>query len=720
MMATGVNSVLNIGKGALLASQSALQVTGNNIANVDSSGYSRQAVRLEAWTALDYNPGQMGQGVQAVEVIRYFDKFIERNYLQKNSEYTRWAAMYSDMSRVESVFNESGGYGIGSVLDKFFASWEDLSQFPDDSSGRQVLVTNSQTLSGTIRSANQSLLDIEESVKSELREQVQRANQIMAEIAGLNKQINMHYVRGENNPNTLLDKRDALTRELSALIDVDVIDKGAGNYIVNARGGYSLVDGGVAYELSLDGPRVFQTKSSATTFNGGLAFDGSDGFEYTVEFVSGGAVGDVDPASGSTYAQFRVSLDGGKTWVTDAEGNEMHFDAYGADKPVRVKDLEIHFESNPDSSIANNVFIAGDRFTVVPKDALYWIEPTIGPLLITPQEMSDGSIDSHRANGGAISGNLLFLDYEAGKIHDQLDEFSKNLIWEVNRVHSQGAGLEKFSYALGDYRVRDSSFPLDALYSGLTWGDRLQAGSFSVALYDPLTGEPALSNPGMGSALSLNFDPGDSLDDLVGKLNSSVVTLADGSPHPLGDFLDISVVDNRLSIRGKDGYTFAFGDDTSGVLAALGINTYFKGESARNITLNETVAQNINFVNAGRVNGGGELNSGDNLTALEMGKLVDKSLIFTDWRGMNSTRSLSNYYASVVSGVGSEAAGANFYSQSTLAVARQLADTQDSISGVSLDEEMSNLIRFQASYKAAAKLITTADEMFQTLLGLKQ
>ncbi|MDR2503784.1 MAG: flagellar hook-associated protein FlgK [Deltaproteobacteria bacterium] len=721
MMATGVNSVLNIGKGALFASQTALQTVGNNIANVNTTGYSRQAVRFEAWPSLDYNPGQMGQGVRATEVMRYFDKFIERNYLQKNSEYMRWDTMASDLRSVESIFNESSGLGIGSIMSQFFSSWEKLSQFPDDAAGRQALLSNTQTLTEAIKSNDISLKQIEERTEGMIREQVARANQIIETVARLNREINTHYVQGKNNPNTLLDERDALVRELSGLIDVDVIDRGAGQYIVNTSGGHTLVDGAVGFELSYEGARAFQNKTASTTFRGSIEFDGTDGYEYTVEFINGGTLGSSPPPL------FRVSLDGGKSWVTDAQGNEMHFEANDQNRPVRVKDLDIYFNyadpSAPGSPPADS-FIPGDRFLIVPKNALYWIQPTIGPLLITPQEFPDGNVSSHRANGGSIAGNILFMDYRVAEIRDELDEFSKNLIWEVNRVHSQGAGLTHLNSVIGDYRVRNSAYALNSSYIGMPWAERLQDGNFSIALYDPVSGDPIMIDPGMRSALDINFDASWSLDRLVFEMNNITVNWVDGAgnlqSNNLGYFMNISVADNRLNLQSNNGYTFGFGNDTSGVLAALGINTYFKGDGAGNIAMNHYVAQNPNLVNAGRINGGAELNNGDNLTARDIGNLAVKNLTFKDWTGRERVQNLPDYYALLVSKVGSQAAGANFNNKSYMAVAQQLLEQQEEISGVNLDEEMSNLIRFQSSYKAAAKLITTADEMFQTLLGLKQ
>ena len=104
----GINSLLNIGQGALFAEQAAIHVTGNNIANVNTAGYSRQAVRFEDRGYIDYVPGQIGLGTRAAEVIRYFDEFIERSYVDKNGAASRWETQYEMLLHVDEYFAAKG------------------------------------------------------------------------------------------------------------------------------------------------------------------------------------------------------------------------------------------------------------------------------------------------------------------------------------------------------------------------------------------------------------------------------------------------------------------------------------------------------------------------------------------------------------------------------------------------------------------------------------
>ncbi len=710
-MASSVNSVLYIGNGALFASQTAIQTTGNNIANVNTTGYSRQAVRLEEWPSLDYRPGQMGQGVKAAEVYRYFDKFIERSYLNTHTDEKRWETQLDQLKGLETLFNESNTPGLSAAMQDFFNAWDKLAQWPGDQPSREALLSKAQVLSDIVKGTDTSISNMIERVNNQVSEQVERANSLIQDIADLNKQISAHTNPGTNNPNSLLDMRDLKVRELSELIDIDVIDKGAGNYIINTKAGYTLVDEFVPFKLDFMG--AYSNKevmtNGVTPFDGDIQFGGVDGYEYTIKVTQAGEIATTTPPP-ATAAKFQVSLDGGRTWLTDNNGSPLEFTAYDSDNKVRVKDLDISFTGT------NNLNV-GDNFTIVPKSSVYWVEPTIGPLNISPQVYADGTENTRRITGGAIAGNLIFRDYQAEDYRDQLTSFMRTLTYEVNRLHSQGAGLSAMTVALGDYRVNRSDVPLAMENSGCLFGEKLQSGNFTFAIYDAATGKAVLPDPGIANAFTVNYDPNNtsgspmagSLDGIVASINAS-----------MGTYVTATVIDNRLQITANAGYNFAVADDTTGVLAALGINTFFKGENGATFELNEAVAQDRNRINAGKVNGGAEFNPGDNQNAKEMAKLNSVYLEFTRWNQKTSTQTLNGFYANMVSNIGGETAAAKFNYALQKTKAEDLATQQESISGVNLDEEMSNLIKFQASYKAAAKLITTADQMLQTLLSLKQ
>lgn len=705
-MALGLGSILQVGQGALNASQMGIQTTGNNIANVNTVGYSRQGVGLVERNSLNAAAGQIGQGVRATQIFRHFDRFIEKSYLEKNSSQSRYETEYSRLTTVESMFNESLTSGIGGALSNLFSSFNKLSLEPDNLAVRESLIQQAITLSSTIKSTQESLEAYRLQMDSLIKQDVDKANGLIGQIAYLNREINASTVSGRNNANALMDERDLKVRELSAILDISIQDDGAGNYNVSTAMGYALVQGDVAFSLAFSGRQVDAVLGTDSQYKGSMGFEGSDGYEYTVEVVNGGIVditGSVNGLPGT--AQYRVSLDGGKTWMTNDDGSVRLFNATDKAHSTGVKDLDLYFTST-DTPLS-----AGDRFVISPKNDVYWVEPTSDPINISSQMYSDGTENNLRITGGSLGGNLVFRDYQIGEYMDRLDALASNVIWEVNRIHSQGVGLDKMTVANGGERVGRTDIPLGSLSSQFAWSDKLQSGNMSFAIYDSITGEAVIPYPGIDVFSPENFDPAKhSLDDIVNAINTGKT----------GEWMTASVIDGRLSITAKQGFEFGVVGDTTGLLAGLGINTFFTGNDALSMAVRGDLTTDPNLINAGRINGAGEGNEGDNLTASELASLATKAVHIQTFGARGGSQTLVDYYAALVARVGSDTAGAKYSHAVESTMAQEFSDRREEISGVSLDEEMTNLIKFQSSYKAAAKLITTADEMLQVLLGLKQ
>ena len=156
-MAGNIGSLLSMGQTALLSQQNNIHITGNNIANVDTPGYSRQTPNIVERPALNVAPGQVGQGAWTQEVMRHFDKFVERSFLQKNAAQSRYQSEYNMMQSVESLFNEANSKGISSLMNQFFTGWRDIAKTPDSIPVREVLLSQSQNLSSTIRQTEEYL-----------------------------------------------------------------------------------------------------------------------------------------------------------------------------------------------------------------------------------------------------------------------------------------------------------------------------------------------------------------------------------------------------------------------------------------------------------------------------------------------------------------------------------------------------------------------------------
>jgi flagellar hook-associated protein 1 FlgK len=324
---------------------------------------------------------------------------------------------------------------------------------------------------------------------------------------------------------------------------------------------------------------------------------------------------------------------------------------------------------------------------------------------------------------GQLGGWLDMRDQILAKYELDLDAFAKEFAWTVNLQHSQGIGLAALSTVTGTYAAVTGAVPATTgvngalgTASGLVYQDKIVNGSFKLWIYD---GNGDLVD---GDAVTVNIVAGTTtLTSLSADINTKVgLTAAVGR-------IGASITSDTLKVDADAGYTFAFSEDTSNVLAALGINTFFSGYSAENIAVNDRIGSNINAIAAAQVNVDGSFAAGDNRNAMAVSDLQYASQNISRWtcdriNGNTEgaiTTSLEDYYHSMVGSIGITSAGISRNTSFNEVMVSKLSDIRDGISAVSLDEEMTNLIKFQQAYAAAAKLINAADEMLDTLLSVK-
>ncbi|MBU1229164.1 MAG: flagellar hook-associated protein FlgK [Proteobacteria bacterium] len=708
----GPNSILDIGRSGLFAAQAAISVTGENIANVGTEGYSRRTVRFDEAFNIDYQPGQVGTGVWAGEIQRHFDQFVETQYYDQASLRDRWDALYTQLQGAESLFNESQGFGLSSGLSAFFDRWENLTQRPEDAGSRSQVIEGAQTLVSTLHQADTDLVLMQQKADTAVIQEVAVVNDLLKQIADLNTQIKIHDVPGSNNANQLYDKRAMLVRDLASELDINYIDKGSGNITITTKAGQTLVDNEQCFYLSYDAAQSSTSLMAGSAFDGQVYFQGNDNLEYTLEITSNAGT-NFTVSNGAAAATFRVSVDGGNTWLKNADGTEKQFYARPESNMVEVGNIKVYFGSSTDDSVVpSTAFTKGDRFTIVPKKALYWNQNTSTKENISPVTSLTGMDDPNRLTGGKLAGLFNFKDDYVGKYRENLDAIAQSLIWELNRRHSQGVGLEKLTDVQGSYSVVDDTRALASGSSGLIFGSKLTSGSANIYVYNSSTGLLI-----SGAALDFN-------SSLAGQQNfnpatASINDVRDAFNSTFGTYLTASVVNHKLSVSAKSGYTFAFGTDTSGLVAALGVNTFFAGSNSRDIEVNTKITTNNANLCTGHVNGAGEANQGDPTTAKAIADLRSDKVNISTVRGGAVSQSVVKYYDSLVATVGADSAKVKFSYEYKKTLASDLNDRQQSISGVNLDEEMASLIKYQHAYTAAAKLITTADQMMQTLLSLK-
>ena len=311
---------------------------------------------------------------------------------------------------------------------------------------------------------------------------------------------------------------------------------------------------------------------------------------------------------------------------------------------------------------------------------------------------------------GKLGGRLDIRDKIIEENQLDLDSFAKEFIWAVNQQHSQGVGLGAFSAVRGDYPCTSTGDAVGTANSGLSFYNKIVDGSFKLWLYDQ-NGDVVAAG---GTDIAIDADV-TSISDIATQL-----TAIDAN-------LGAAVNNNQLEITAAGGYTFAFSDDSSKVLAALGINNFFVGTGAGDMDVNGRIGSELNLIAAGQVNIDGTFSFGNNSNALAISDLQYSTMDISKWScdriggniEVSVTKSIEGYYHSLVSSIGITVSSILSEKAYNELMVNNLSEIRENISGVSLDEEMANLMQFQHAYSAAAKLITTADEMLQTLLGIK-
>lgn len=696
-MAIGVNSILSMNADALFDSSAGIQGAG-----VNTPGPSRQTAALNEKYSVTGSPGPIGQSARATEVMRHFDAFIESHYVNKLSAAARWQKRHAHLRSVENLC--TGDFsGLDLSINAFFDAWNKLAQGADALLPREELLGQAQAVAATIRGLDAALRALEEQANAQCAEYVAEANGLMREIAQLNTEIAACRA-GRATLGKLTGKRAEKVRELATVMDIAVEDRAPGDYVVAMKNGAALVRNGTASALEFRSANVENRLAPASPYRtrneeGGwntVRFSGADRTAYTVEILNDGDVGG--------GVRFRLSLDGGGSWLTGDDGGSRLFNAQGSDAAVLAGALEIWFDPGR--------LAAGDRFVLSPKSDVYRIDPADEPRDVSARVFTGGGDAPLRVTGGSLGGLLEFRDDNAGEYRDRLDALAKTLAWEVNRIHSRGVGLEAVTSLSGVHAAGNRNAPLGSPEARFVRADRLRPGAMRIAVYDA-KGNPLSGSSGL-NVLSFDgggFDPAKhSMSDVVNAVNDPA---GECSRYILAEEADGRLKFNARNYSDASGdtrrYSFALTDDATGLAAAFGLNCFFTDGPAASFDVNRELAADITRINAGKVNANGEINTGDSRTADEIAALRDKG----------DALSFSARYSDIVAKAGSDTRGAGFNAATETAIARELYARQEEVSSVNLDEEMSSLIKFQASYKAAAKLITTADGMLQTLLSLR-
>ncbi len=302
-----------------------------------------------------------------------------------------------------------------------------------------------------------------------------------------------------------------------------------------------------------------------------------------------------------------------------------------------------------------------------------------------------------KANNGTMNltggqlGGLSNVQQQISDTVDKVDSLAGNLIFELNKAHASGQGLEGFSSLTSTNALNDTTVPLNDPKSGLKYMPN--NGSFVVHVTNKTTGLTT------STLVQVDLDGQNANDTSLDSLTADLNGIANVKATEAGGKLTVAAASSDDEIT--------FSQDSSGVLAALGMNNFYTGTNASDIAVNPTIAADPQLLAAAK---NGE--PADNQTALAIANLQSVPLA-----GLNGA-TLTDSYETMINGIATAAAGAQTNATATQTVVDTLQAQRESLSGVSLDEEAVNLMKQQRAFQGAAKLISTVNDMMDTVLNL--
>jgi flagellar hook-associated protein 1 len=280
--------LLSIGKSGLFTAKKSMATTSHNIANANTEGYSRQEVRTETGPGIQEGDYVVGTGVEIQSIRRAHDELVEKklNNSITNHKFTQERTL--QLTHVEEIFNEINSEGMNKVLNRFFNSFRELSNQPENETVRNVVKENAKIVTEDFHRIQRSMDDIRSSMNRKISLTVDEINGLTKTIAKLNKEINIQEVSG-GMANDLRDQRDRALRTLTEYFPITTYSDNGGQFVVSIEGVGSIVAGGLAQEL-MAGNIVKDGLNSASKGDMEIYFANRPGVSVS-DRIKGGTIG---------------------------------------------------------------------------------------------------------------------------------------------------------------------------------------------------------------------------------------------------------------------------------------------------------------------------------------------------------------------------------------------------------------------------------------------
>ena len=611
-------SGIELGKRALITHQAALQVTGHNVSNADTEGYSRQKITLEVFDPLyipgltrELTPGQIGQGVDVQKILRARDMLLDDRIISEKNGLSYWTSMNSWVKQVELVHNEPSDKSIMHLLDKFWASWQDLANNPEENSAREAVREYGIALSRQINNNYMALKSIRDNIEETVQARVYEVNSLAKDIAKLNAEILKSESVGDN-PNDLWDKRDLLVENLSKLTDIQIGRSDKDEFIIYINGKH-LVQGKHYEQLKL-----------------------------------------VKNPNNEGYSDIVWNRDGTTLKVKSGELKSL-LDARDEVVKKQIDDLDLFTVNLMD--MVNSIHRKG-----------FGINLRTGLNFFKENAMSVNPVGDYDFNGdGLLDSTIIFRITGSQKIkpddtvgisgtitlNNEITVNYKNtdrVSDIISRINNSGADIKMFVNSYGNLVVKSDG-------SNLYINHLEDSGDFLVKYAG------ILKNSGSQGA----FDVG-----------------APGMAQRIGgDYMVTQMLHPSSWLTLDDGVK----NEVESIAASTGVDT--DGDGVPDV-----------------MNGAG---NGDN--ALKIAGVRFERIM------VGKSLTLNDFYQRMITEIGLKGEIAKRESENRGIIVDNLVNMRKSISGVNMDEELVNMVKFQHGYAAAARFVSEMNKMLDIIIN---
>jgi flagellar hook-associated protein 1 FlgK len=654
-------SSFSIGLTGLNAAYAALDTVGNNIANAATEGYHRQRIELVPSSTDQSDPTASGGGVDVAGITRMIDGLLEREIVRQESSYGEVSQELTTLSSVETMFGEfSEGGGLNATIDAFFEALRGLAADPLDSVSRNETISSASVLASEFQRLGNSLSSLGDQIVIEAQDTASSMNSLIGQIAELNGKIQTIEISG-GNANSLRDRRDQLISNLAALVSVETQARDYGVVDVSIAG-LPVVTGSISVEVAIGS---YEDQSL------GLRAAGSEGYSLQVQ---GGRLGGLLSLRNDLLPALEEDLDTLAKAIIN-QINQCHVQGLGKEGSFE----ELTGWTMGDSDLA---------------DAQAPI--TDGTFYIRVTNTDTGEVQRHGIDVDVSGPTPDTLASIAAKI-DAIDGLNASVASaRLHIVSDLGYKFDFIPAVLPEPTVSNltAASPPTISVSGAYNEATNQTLTFTVA------GSGTVGND------SLRLDVTDEAGEIVSTLNI-------GSGYAAGDVIEmangikISVSTGDLN----DGDSFEVEvlatTDTSGFLAAAGLNAFFSGASASEMRVCNSVADVPDRIATAF---GSDLT--DNLAALRLSSVQGQTV--ESLEGMTP----SEYYHRTVANLGQQVALRESRQENVEAMMQNLRQRQSDISGVNINDEAAQLLVFEKMFQAMAKYLDSLQTAMTTLMDV--